>query len=247
MSFVLGIKLCVSLRGVYFYFVKVVECVIQLIGVDFQVYEGLCIRECQVILVVCGVSQIMDLWYLFGWDGFGYVVDFVLLIDFDGDGKVELWWDWFFCYKVVMVVCQVSFELNVFICWGGVWDCVLVDLVDFEDEVVEYVGCCKVMGKKVFLDGFYFELFVNIYFQEGDMILLGYKFGVGVFIGVVLVMIIVLLYCYYDGLVEDKVEFSVQVVVFEQGKVVEKVRVDVLEFVIDKWDDVVKIQVELFE
>ncbi|UGL62820.1 endolysin [Xanthomonas phage MET13-T1] len=163
MSFVLGTKSRASLRGVHPHLVKVVERAIQLTGVDFQVYEGLRTRERQATLVARGASQTMDSRHLPGRDGLGHAVDLVPLIDFDGDGKAELRWDWSLCYKVAMAVRQASLELNVPIRWGGVWDRALADLADPEDEVAEYVGRRKAMGKKAFLDGPHFELPANIY------------------------------------------------------------------------------------
>ncbi|UGL62757.1 endolysin [Xanthomonas phage FMYAK-P1] len=163
MSFVLGTKSRANLRGVHPQLVKVVERAIQVTSVDFQVFEGLRTRERQAVLVARGASQTMDSRHLPGRDGLGHAVDLVPLIDFDGDGKAELRWDWSLCYTVAKAVRLASLELNVPIRWGGVWDRALADLADPEDEVAEYVGRRKAQGKKAFLDGPHFELPANIY------------------------------------------------------------------------------------
>ncbi|ATS92225.1 endolysin [Stenotrophomonas phage DLP4] len=163
MSFVLGTKSRSSLRGVHPHLVKVVERAIQVTSVDFQVYEGLRTRERQASLVARGASQTMDSRHLPGRDGLGHAVDLVPLIDFDGDGKAELRWDWSLCYKVAQAVRLASLELQVPIRWGGVWDRALADLADPEDEVAEYVVRRKAQGKKAFLDGPHFELPVGNY------------------------------------------------------------------------------------
>ena len=163
-TFVLGTKSRQSLAGVHPDLIHVVERAIQDTSVDFQVYEGLRTRARQAKLVASGASQTMDSRHLPGRDGLGHAVDLVPLIDFDGDGKAELRWDWSLCYRVADAVRRASMELQVPIRWGGVWDQTLADLAgDMDDEVAGYVARRKAAGKKAFLDGPHFELPASIY------------------------------------------------------------------------------------
>ncbi len=163
-TFQLGSKSRQSLEGVHPDLVRVVERAIEVTPVDFQAYEGLRTRARQAKLVASGASQTMDSRHLPGSDGLGHAVDLVPLIDFDGDGKAELRWDWSLCYKVADAVRRASMELHVPIRWGGVWDQALADLDgDMDDEVAGYVARRKAAGKKAFLDGPHFELPVSIY------------------------------------------------------------------------------------
>lgn len=163
-TFALGSKSRQSLSGVHPDLVRVVERAIEVTPVDFQVYEGLRTRARQAKLVASGASQTMDSRHLPGSDGLGRAVDLVPLIDFDGDGKAELRWDWNLCYRVADAVRRASLELQVPIRWGGVWDKTLADLAgDMEDEVAGYVTRRKAAGKKAFLDGPHFELPASIY------------------------------------------------------------------------------------
>ncbi len=163
MTFALGSKSRANLQGVHPHLVQVVERAIQVTSVDFQVFEGLRTRQRQAKLVAQGASQTMDSRHLPGRDGLGHAVDLVPLIDFDQDGRAELRWDWSLCYKVALAMRVASIELQVPIRWGGVWDRALADLADPEDEVAEYVGRRKAIGKKAFLDGPHFELPASVY------------------------------------------------------------------------------------
>ena len=163
-TFALGSKSRQSLSGVHPDLARVVERAIEVTPVDFQVYEGLRTRARQAKLVASGASQTMDSRHLPGNDGLGHAVDLVPLIDFDGDGKAELRWDWSLCYRVADAVRRASMELQVPIRWGGVWDQALADLAgEMDDEVAGYVARRKAVGKKAFLDGPHFELPASVY------------------------------------------------------------------------------------
>lgn len=165
MTFMLGNKSRENMRDVHPHLVKVVERAIELTTVDFQVFEGLRTRARQAKLVASGASQTMDSRHLPGQDGYGHAVDLVPMIDFDGDGRLDLRWDWPLCYKVADAVRRASMELGVPIRWGGVWDRTVADLVadDLEDEVAGYVARRRETGRKAFLDGPHFELPVSVY------------------------------------------------------------------------------------
>ena len=165
MTFVLGNKSRENLRDVHPHLVRVVERAIELTTVDFQVFEGLRTRARQAKLVASGASQTMDSRHLPGPDGYGHAVDLVPMIDFDGDGRLDLRWDWPLCSKVADAVRRASMELGVPIRWGGVWDRTVADLAadDLEDEVAGYVARRREAGRKAFLDGPHFELPAIIY------------------------------------------------------------------------------------
>lgn len=159
MTFVLGKKSEQNLSGVHPDLARVVRRAIEVSTVDFQVFEGLRTRARQAKLVAAGASQTMDSRHLPGEDGLGHAVDLVPMIDFDGDGDLDLRWDWSLCYRVAEAVRRASIELGVPIRWGGTWDRQLSELHgDAEDEVAEYVARRKAAGKKAFLDGPHFEL-----------------------------------------------------------------------------------------
>lgn len=164
MTFMLGTKSRANLQGVHPALVAVVERAIALTTVDFQVFEGLRTRARQAKLVEQGASQTMNSRHLVGTDGLGHAVDLVPLIDFDGDGKSELRWDWPLCYRVAEVVRQASIELGVVIRWGGVWDRAIAGLSgDVEREVADYTARRRAQGLKAFLDGPHFELPASLY------------------------------------------------------------------------------------
>lgn len=163
MTYALGTKSRQNLQGVHPDLVRVVERAIGLTSVDFQVYEGLRTVERQRQLVAKGASQTMDSRHLRGRDGLGHAVDLVPLIDFDGDGKAELRWDWGLCYKVAEAVQAASLAEGVPIRWGGVWDMVLATVGDPEDAVADYTVRRRAKGLKAFLDGHHFELPASLY------------------------------------------------------------------------------------
>lgn len=163
MTYALGTKSRQNLQGVHPDLVRVVERAITLTTVDFQVFEGLRTLARQKQLVAKGASQTMDSRHLPGKNGFGHAVDLVPLIDFDGDGKAELRWDWPLCYKIAEAVQTASLAENVPIRWGGVWDKLLAVAGDPEDAVADYASRRRAKGLKAFLDGPHFELPVSVY------------------------------------------------------------------------------------
>lgn len=165
MTFRLGDKSQANLIGVHPDLVRVVDRAITLTVADFQVYEGVRTAARQAKLVASGASQIMASRHLVGAADFGHAVDLVPLIDFDGDGRAELRWDWPLCYLVAEAMRQASEELGVPIRWGGVWDRALADLApgQMEEEAMAYATRRRALGKKAFLDGPHFELPAALY------------------------------------------------------------------------------------
>ena len=160
-KFSIGIKSRLALAGVHPDLVRVVERAIEVTTVDFRVMEGLRLPARQAKLVASGASQTMNSRHLKGPDGFGHAVDLVPVIDFDGDGDLDLRWDWPLCYKVADAMRQACIELGVSVRWGGVWDRTLAGLSSSggtEDDVIDYVARRKAAGRKAFIDGPHFEL-----------------------------------------------------------------------------------------
>lgn len=159
-KFSLGSKSRKALEGVHPDLVRVVERAIQITEVDFRVLEGLRTKERQYKLVRSGASRTMESRHLVGPDGFGHAVDLVPVIDFDGDGDLDLRWDWPLSYKVAEAMRQACLELKVPVRWGGVWDRTLAGLNagKVEDDVGDYVARRRAKGLRAFIDGPHFEL-----------------------------------------------------------------------------------------
>jgi peptidoglycan L-alanyl-D-glutamate endopeptidase CwlK len=82
----------------------------------FAVSEGLRTIERQKRLVAAGLSQTMHSRHITG-----HAVDLVMMVDLDGDGKLEDRWDWPGASKVAEVMKQAARDLNVPLEWGGDW------------------------------------------------------------------------------------------------------------------------------
>lgn len=115
-KFFLGKKSLDTLQGVHPDLVAVVKRAIELTEVDFTVLEGLRSHERQVKLVASGASKTLNSRHLTG-----HAVDLGAIIDFDGDGKTELRWDWPLYHKIAAAVKQAAKELGIPIEWGGDW------------------------------------------------------------------------------------------------------------------------------
>lgn len=163
MTYVLGKASLSTLEGVHPDLVRVVKRAITLTHVDFRVYEGLRSLARQKALVAKGASTTMNSRHLPGTNGFGHAVDLVPYIDFDGDGKAELRWDWPLCYKIAEAMREASIAENVPLRWGGVWDIPLSQIKDTEQAVADYVARRKAQGNRAFIDGPHFELPVGAY------------------------------------------------------------------------------------
>lgn len=164
MTFQLGKASRERLVGVHPLLVKVVTHAIQLTPVDFQVYEGLRSPQRQEKLVAIGASKTLNSKHILQEEtGYGHAVDLVPMIDFDGDGRSELRWDWPLCYQVATAMRQASIDLGVGgIRWGGVWDRMLVKLgPNTEKAVANYVHRRKKAGVRAFIDGPHFELILE--------------------------------------------------------------------------------------
>jgi peptidoglycan L-alanyl-D-glutamate endopeptidase CwlK len=142
-KFFLGKKSLDTLQGVHPDLVAVVKRAIELTEVDFTVLEGLRSHERQAKLVASGASKTLNSRHLTG-----HAVDLGAIVDFDGDGRTELRWDWPLYHKIAEAMRAASIEKKIPIRWGGTWG-LLSDLqVPITDAVLS----------RSFSDGPHFEL-----------------------------------------------------------------------------------------
>lgn len=83
---------------------------------DFVVTEGVRTKDRQVVLYKQGASWTMNSRHLTG-----HAVDLAALIDFDGDGKMEVRWDWPLYAKLNEAMQKAADDLGVTLTWGGNW------------------------------------------------------------------------------------------------------------------------------
>lgn len=110
MSFKLGLRSKLRLRGVHPDLVKVVELAITRSDVDFTVLEGLRNRERQKELFAAGASSTMNSRHLTG-----HAVDLGAWVN----GGVR--WDWALYHKIAKAMKSAAAELGITITWGGDW------------------------------------------------------------------------------------------------------------------------------
>lgn len=110
MTFKLGLRSKLKLRGVHPDMVKVVERAISLSSIDFTVTEGLRTRERQAQLLAAGASQTMRSRHITG-----HAVDVAALVA----GKVR--WDWPLYGAIAAAFKEAARQLGIPIVWGGDW------------------------------------------------------------------------------------------------------------------------------
>ena len=110
MTFVLGSRSRVRLKGVHPDLVKVVELALTYSPHDFTITEGLRSVARQRELKAAGASQTMNSRHITG-----HAIDFAVLVG----GKVR--WDWPLYGQVAEAFLRAAKELNVPIIWGGDW------------------------------------------------------------------------------------------------------------------------------
>lgn len=106
------------LSGVHPDLVAVVKLAFAKLPADlsFRVTEGLRTKDRQAKLVASGASRTMNSRHLTG-----HAVDLVALTDYDGDGKMEVRWDWPLYYRLADAMLSAAAELEVPVVWGGSW------------------------------------------------------------------------------------------------------------------------------
>lgn len=110
MTYKLGLRSKLRLRGVHPDLVKIVELAITRSEIDFTVLEGLRHRERQKELFAAGASSTMNSRHLTG-----HAVDLGAWVN----GGVR--WDWPLYYKIAKAMKSAAAELGITITWGGDW------------------------------------------------------------------------------------------------------------------------------
>jgi len=149
MSYRLGLRSRMRLRGVDDRLVRVVEDAIRITEVDFTVLEGRRSRARQAQLVASGASKTMNSRHITG-----HAVDLGAWVG----GKVS--WHWPHYYVIARAVLQSARCLGVRLTWGGIWDRNAADvpLDDIDGAVADYAQRRRAAGKDAFLDGPHFQI-----------------------------------------------------------------------------------------
>lgn len=82
----------------------------------FSITEGVRTLDRQKVLFASGASTTMESRHLTG-----HAVDVALWLDWDGDGDVDLRWDWPLYEKFARGVKLTAAKLGIPIVWGGDW------------------------------------------------------------------------------------------------------------------------------
>ncbi len=154
MSYALGIKSRLELRGVHPELVEVVRYAIEVTTQDFRVVDGLRTREEQADLVARGASRTMNSKHLPQADGYSHAVDLVPVVN----GVLR--WEWPLIYPIAHAMHIAAEHHDVPLTWGGVWDRPLLSLASnlLPMEVEHYVERRKRIGKTAFLDGPHYQI-----------------------------------------------------------------------------------------
>lgn len=131
--FTFGAKSLGNLKGVHPALVAVVKRAIQISVQDFTVFEGLRTLERQKKLVAAGASKTLNSMHILSKDKLdslsptphGHAVDLVPWID----GQAR--WEWGAIYPIAAAMRQAAIEEGVagLLCWGGVWDRWMSDML----------------------------------------------------------------------------------------------------------------------
>lgn len=158
MTYRLGLRSRLELRGVHPQLCAVVQLAIRETEQDFRVHDGLRTINEQSELVLAGASQTMASQHLRQRDGYGHAVDLVPVV-----GGVARW-EWPLIYPVARAMWLVAHRYHVALTWGGVWDRPFLDLSPsaLEIEVENYVQRRRKLGRSAFIDGPHYQL-------EGDL------------------------------------------------------------------------------
>jgi peptidoglycan L-alanyl-D-glutamate endopeptidase CwlK len=105
-----------SLQGVHPDLVRVVRECAETCPIAFTVTEGLRSELRQAVLFKQGASKTMKSRHLTG-----HAIDVAAMIDFDGDGDLEIRWDWPLYKQIADAMKKAAQLLNIPIEWGGDW------------------------------------------------------------------------------------------------------------------------------
>lgn len=105
-----------NLLGVHPDLVRVVRRCAETCPIAFTITEGLRTPQRQKRLKDAGASLTLNSRHLTG-----HAVDVAALVDFDGDGDLEVRWDWPLYYRIAGHMKDAAFALGVPLTWGGDW------------------------------------------------------------------------------------------------------------------------------
>lgn len=141
-----------NLTGVHPDLVRVVRECAETCPISFTITEGLRTKERQAKLVAEGASKTMNSRHLTG-----HAVDLAALLDMDGDGKLEIRWDFGLYVRIAQTMGRTANLLELPIIWGGCWQ--QIDGSENLDFAVnQYTARMKKAGKRALIDGPHFEL-----------------------------------------------------------------------------------------
>ena len=154
MTYRLGLRSRLELRGVHPQLCAVVQLAIRETEQDFRVHDGLRTINEQSELVLAGASQTMASQHLRQADGYGHAVDLVPIVN----GRLR--WEWPPIYRIAAAMHFAATRLGVPLVWGAVWDRSFLDLsvAALPMEVEHYTDRRRRQGKKAFLDGPHYQL-----------------------------------------------------------------------------------------
>lgn len=105
-----------NLQGVHPDLVRIVRACANACPIAFTVTEGVRTLERQRKLVESGASKTMNSRHISG-----HAVDIAAMVDLDGDGKLEIRWDWPLYAKIANSMKAAAKVLALPIEWGGDW------------------------------------------------------------------------------------------------------------------------------
>ncbi len=143
-----------NLVGVHPLLVTVVEQTALLSPLDFKITDGVRTLEEEKNLVATGKSTTLNSMHIPQTDGLSHAVDLAPV----RNGVLS--WDWPDVYILAHAVREAAKIKKTQLVWGGAWD--LKTFTDSTDDVRKicegYASRRKKLGKRVFLDGFHFQL-----------------------------------------------------------------------------------------
>jgi peptidoglycan L-alanyl-D-glutamate endopeptidase CwlK len=146
-----------NLTGVHPDLIRVVRGCADACPVVFTITEGLRTKERQATLVASGASKTMNSRHLTG-----HAVDVAAMIDFDGDGDLDIRWDFQLYVTIATAMRDAAKKGSVIIRWGGCWQ-EINTLRSMNTAVSDYVAACKAKRTKPFIDSAHFELPQRLY------------------------------------------------------------------------------------
>lgn len=146
MTYALGLRSRIALRGVHPDLVGLAERAIQTTSVDFRITEGVRSQARQNELYAAGASRTLDSRHLTG-----HAIDVVALVG----GAVR--WELSLYYDIAAAFRDASAGLGIPVEWGACWR-IITRIPDLPGAVGDYVSRCRAKGRRALVDGPHFQL-----------------------------------------------------------------------------------------